>query len=158
LLDEGSIPLAPRSLVVHCAASGLSYLPLVPIWGADKIRLQTIRSGFPCFCAALAGYVEATRNDDRERNRLCPPNTLPDNPFNWAQMQVRSTLAMRAYGAEPDIATWANQCALNPARLDPSRADDPAVTAASARLADVAERGLERMVELAGMSLSRLGG
>ena len=73
-------PLAPGSLVVHCAASGLQYPPLVPLWGPDKIRLQTIRAGFPCFCAALAGYVEATRDDDRERNRLCPPNTLPDSP------------------------------------------------------------------------------
>jgi hypothetical protein len=158
VLDGGSIPLAPRSLVVHCAASGLSYPPLVPIWGADKIRLQTIRTGFPCFCAALAGYVEATRDDDRERNRLCPPNTLPDNPSDWAEMQVRGTLAARAYGAEPDIVTWANQCALNPARLDLSRADDPAVTAASARLADVTEQGLERMAEFAGMPLRGLGG
>jgi hypothetical protein len=154
VLKEGSIPLAPRSLVVHCAASGLRYPPLVPIWGTDKIRLQTIRAGFPCFCAALAGFVEATRDDDRERNRLCPPNTLPDNPTNWAEMQVRGTLATRAYGAEPDIAAWANQCALNPARLLPSRADDPGVTSASARLAMVAERGLERMAELAGMSLA----
>ncbi len=157
LLDEGSIPLAPRSLVVHCAASGLRYPPLVPIWGTGKIRLQTIRAGFPCFCAALAGYVEATRDDDRERNRLCPPNTLPDTPSNWAEMQVRGTLAARAYGAESDIADWANRCALNPARLDPSRAHDPAVTAASARLSGVAERGLERMAELAGLSLAELG-
>ena len=74
------VPLPPDSLVVHCAASGLQYPPLVPIWGPDEIRLQTIRVGFPCFCAALAGYVEATRDDDRERNRLCPPNTLPDHP------------------------------------------------------------------------------
>ena len=77
---------------MHCAASGLQYPPLVPIWGPDAIRLQTIRAGFPCFGAALAGYVEATRDDDRERNRLCPPNTLPDTPANWARMQVRGTL------------------------------------------------------------------
>jgi hypothetical protein len=83
--------------------------------------------------ATLAGYVEATRDDDRERNRLCPPNTLPDNPSDWAQMKVRSILATRAYGAERDIATCANQCALNPARLDPSRTDDPAVGAASSK-------------------------
>jgi len=155
VLEEGSIPLTPASLVVHCAASGLSYPPLVPIWGADKIRLQMIRVGFLCFCAALAGYVEATRDDDRERNRLCPPNTLPNNPTDWAEMQVRGTLATRAYGAEPDILSWANRCALNPARVDPSRAGDLAVKAATARLADVAEPGLERMVELAGMSQSR---
>jgi hypothetical protein len=149
VLDDGVVPLAPGSLVVHCAASGLQYPPLVPLWEPDKIRLQTIRVGFPCFCAALAGYVEATRDDDRERNRLCPPNILPDRPADWARMQVRGTLAARAYGAEPDIAAWADACALNPARIDPSQRDDPAVRAAAARLADTAERGLARLAELA---------
>jgi len=147
--DEGAVRLPPGSLVVHCAASGLAYPPLVPLWGPDKIRLQTSRVGFPCFCAALTGYVEATRDDDRERNRLCPPNTLPDSLASWALMQVRGTVAARNYGAEPDIAAWANRCALNPSRIEPSRRDDPAVQAASARLADVAERGLARMAELA---------
>ena len=93
VFDEASLPLAPGSLVVHCAASGLQYPPLVPIWGPDKIRLQTIRTGFPCFNAALTGYVEATRDDDRERNRLCPPNVFPDTAASWARMQVRGTIA-----------------------------------------------------------------
>ena len=149
VLDDGSVPLVPGSLIVHCAASGLQYPPLVPVWGPDRIRLQTIRAGFPCFNAALAGYVEATRDDDRERNRLCPPNTLPDNTANWARMQVRGTVAARTFGAEPDIAAWANGCALNPARIQPWQRDDPAVQAAARRLGDVAERGLARMAELA---------
>lgn len=152
ILDRGRVALAPETLVVHCAASGLSYPPLVPIWSADRIRLQTIRAGFPCFCAALAGYVEATRDDDRDRNRLCPSNTLPDRPEDWAAMQLRGTLASRAYGAETDIAEWANHCALNPARLDPSRARDADVRAAIARLSDVTDRGLEAMAGLAGMA------
>ena len=153
VLDGGVVPLEPGSLVVHCAASGLQYPPLVPIWGQDQIRLQTVRVGAPCFGAALAGYVEATRDDDRERNRVCPPNTLPDNPANWARMQVRGALAARAFGAEPDIAAWANACALNPARIDPSRHDEPDVVSASARLAEVAGPGLARMSELAGEPL-----
>jgi hypothetical protein len=150
VLDDGAVPLAPGSLVVHCAAAGLQYPPLVPLWGPDKIRLQTIRAGFPCFNAALAGYVEATRDDDREKNRLCPPNTLPDTTAGWARMQVRGTLATRAFGAEPDIAAWANGCALNPARIEPSQRDDPAVQTAAARLAENTEAGLARMTELAG--------
>ena len=153
VLEHGVVPLPPRSLVVHCAASGLQYPPLVPLWGRDKIRLQTIRVGFPCFCAALAGYVEATRDDDRERNRLCPPSNLPNRPADWAQMQVRGTLATRAYSAEPDIAAWANGCALNPARMEPSQRDRPAVRDAAGRLAAVAEPGLVRMAQLAGEPL-----
>jgi hypothetical protein len=149
VLDGGTVPLPPESLIVHCAASGLAYPPLVPIWGPDAIRLQTIRVGFPCFCAALAGYVEATRDDDRERNRLCPPNVLSDGLASWARMQVRGTRAARTYGAEPDIAAWANSCALNPARIEPGQRHDPAVQAAAARLADHVDPGLSRMAELA---------
>jgi hypothetical protein len=149
VLDEGAVAIAAGSIVVHCAASGLQYPPLVPIWGPDKIRIQPIRAGFPCFGAALAGYVEATRDEDRERNRLCPANILPDTPASWARMQVRGTIAARTYGAEPDIAAWANNCALNPARIDAARRDDPAVLTAAARVSKYAGQGLARMAELA---------
>jgi hypothetical protein len=150
VLERGSIPLASGSLVVHCAASGLRFPPLVPIWGPDAIRLQTIRAGFPCFCAALAGYVEATRDDDRERNRLCPPNHFSDTAAEWARMQVRGTTATRRYGAEADIATWADGCALNPSRMDPAQRVDPSVRAAVERAAAHSERGLARLAELGG--------
>ena len=150
VLDDGVVPLTPGALIVHCAASGLAYPPMVPVWSPYKIRLQTIRSGFPCYCAALAGFVEATRDDDRERNRLCPPNTLPDTLANWAEMQVRGTMATRSYGAEPDIAAWANSTTLNPARMTPAQREEPAVQAAIAALGDVVEPGLARLTELSG--------
>lgn len=154
VFDDGEVvPLPPRSLVVHCAASGLRYPPRVPIWGPDAIRVQTVRAGFPCFNAALIGFVEATRDDDRERNRRCPPNVLPDDLASWARMQLRGALAIRAFGAEPDIATWADECALNPARVEPGRRDDPRLAAAAARLAGHAARGLVRLAELAGEPL-----
>ncbi len=156
VFDGGAVALAPGALVVHCAASGLQYPPLVPVWGPDRIRLQTIRAGFPCFNAALTGYVEATRDDDRERNRLCPPNTLPDTQTSWARMQVRGTVAGRRFGAEPDIAAWAHACGLHPARGGPAQRDDPAVQTVAARLADHVEPGLTRLAELADESLARV--
>jgi NAD(P)-binding Rossmann-like domain len=154
VLDRGTLPLPPGSLIVHCAASGLCYPPLVPLWQPDRIRLQTIRAGFPCFCAALAGFVEATRDDDRDRNRLCPPNSFADSLTSWGRMQVRGTLAARAYSAEPDIDAWANQCALNPARADATQRKLPAVEDASERLRTVAEPGLSRLAELIGEPLT----
>ena len=157
VLERGRVPLAKGTLVVHCAASGHAYPPLVPIWRQDKIRLQTIRAGFPCFCAALAGYVEATRDDGRDRNRLCPPNTIPDNTANWSEMVVRGSMAVRKYMAEPDIAAWANRCALNPARINEARSGDTNVKTASAHLANVMEPGLQRMAAFAGLSLDDLG-
>ena len=150
VFDDGALALTPGTLVVHCAASGLQYPPLVPIWGDDKIRIQTVRAGFPCFNAALVGYVEATRDDDRERNRLCPANTLPDSLVSWARMQVRGAVATRAFSAEPDIAEWATGCALNPSRVQPAERDLPAVRDAAARLAECAGAGLARLTEFGG--------
>lgn len=149
VLDGGTVPIEAGSLVVHCAASGLQYPPIVPIWGRDRIRVQTIRAGFPCFNAALAGYVEATRDDDRERNRLCPPNVLPDDLASWARMQVRGTVATRLFNAEPDIAEWTAGCALNPSRVTPAQSEQPEVRAAAARVAAHLESGLARMSGLA---------
>lgn len=148
VLDGGTLPLPRGAVVVHCAASGIQNPPVVPIWQHDRIRLQTVRAGFPCFCAALAGYVEATRDDDGERNRLCPPNLYGNSLAEWAEMQARGAAATAAFGAESDIAAWADRCALNPASMVSTQRDEPAVQTASARLAAVAERGLARMIEL----------
>jgi hypothetical protein len=97
--------------------------------------------------------VEATRDDDRERNRLCPPNAYADTTTDWARMQLRGTIAARAFGAEPDIAAWANECALNPSRMDAAQRDDPAVRAAAARAARSVDAGLANLAELVGEPL-----
>jgi NAD(P)-binding Rossmann-like domain len=149
VFDRGRVPLPADSLIVHCAASGLAYPPQVPIWAPDMIRLQTVRAGFPCFGAALIGYVEATRDEDRERNRLCPPNTLPDDFTSWARMQVRGALTTRVQSSDSDIASWADSCALNPARMSDTQRATAAVKAATARLAAHADDGLARLAKLA---------
>ena len=61
---DGSVAVADDSVIVHCAADGLKYPPLVPVWQSEAITLQPIRAGFPCSGAALVGYVEATRESD----------------------------------------------------------------------------------------------
>jgi hypothetical protein len=152
VLDNGEVAIARNAAIVHCAAAGLQYPPLVPIWGAGAIALQPIRAGFPCFAAALAGYVEATRDDDTEKNRLCPPSPLSDTPVDWARMQVLGTRAALSFGAEPDIKAWADRTALNPARIPPGLERDAAVTAASDRFRSAVTPGLARLAELAGMS------
>ena len=87
-LADGSVALADDALIVNCAADGLKNPGRVPIWQPDAITLQTIRAGFPCFGAALAGYVEATRDDDAEKNRLCPPSSYGNSLQDWATMNV----------------------------------------------------------------------
>ena len=61
-LSEGQATIARDAVVVHCAAPGLKYQPLLPIWGTDAITLQLVRAGSPSFGAAMVGYIEATRD------------------------------------------------------------------------------------------------
>ncbi|GAB3820841.1 NAD(P)/FAD-dependent oxidoreductase [Tessaracoccus terricola] len=147
---DATVPIHRDAVVVHCAASGHAYPRLVPLWG-EVIRLQTIRAGFPCFNAALAGYVEATRTDDAEKNRLCPPSPLPDSLASWVEMQVRGARAAAAFMAEPDVAAWAQTTCLNPARLQPGDADRPEVGAALERVRRSAPTALARLAGLAGL-------
>jgi hypothetical protein len=154
-LDEGSVAIAPDALVVHCAASGLQNPPLVPIWGQAAITVQPIRAGFPCFGAALAGYVEATRADDEEKNRLCPPSRYGNTLADWAAMNVRGIRASMSFGAEPDIRAWADGVALNPARLPAEDDRSAALTDALGRLQRHVGPGVARLAELGAVDQPR---
>ena len=157
-LDDGSVDTAKDAVVVHCAASGLQYSPLVPIWRPSVITLQPIRTGFPCFGAALAGYVEATRDDDEEKNRLCPPSPYSDTLAGWARMNVLGNRAARSFGSEPDIKRWADTVALNPARVTPDERGRPEVVDAVSRLQAHTGPGLAGLAQLAGLApLSAVG-
>jgi hypothetical protein len=152
VLTDGEVALPRSSLVVHCAAPGLQYRPLVPIWGDEMITVQPIRTGFPCFGAALAGFVEATIEGDDHKNRLCPPSPYSDTPRDWARMQVLGYRASTSFVSDPGVKEWANRVPLNPARIPPELADSDDLKAAVARLRAHAGPGMTRMAELAGMA------
>ncbi len=118
-LEEGDATIDRDAVIVHCAASGLQYPPLTPVWGDQAITIQPVRAGFPCLGAALIGYVEGTREDDAEKNRVCPPSPLSDTPTDWAVMQVLGGRASLAFGAEPDIKEWSDSLRAEPRACPP---------------------------------------
>lgn len=149
---DGDIRVPADTVVVHCAAPGLKYPGLVPIWRPGVITPQPVRVGFPCFGAAMAGYVEATRDSDDEKNRVCRPSPYSNTPADWAAMQVIGGDASLAMAREDDIRRWANGTTLNPSRIPVERADDPAVTAAMRRLREHIGAARQRFAELAATS------
>jgi hypothetical protein len=144
---DGDADIDPSALVVHCAASGLRYPPLVPVWGSSEITLQCVATG-PIFGAAVAGYVEATRDDDVEKNRLCPPHSLPNTPSDWPETILQGALGSQALATEPDLMRWSNATSLYRSRIPAERANDPEVVDGIARVEAVSEIGLARLGEL----------
>ena len=143
--EHGEISTSPGHLHVHCAAAGLNPAPAVPIFSAEKITLQPIRPGLIPFNAALVGYVEATRHDDAEKNRLCPPNRLPNVPLDWIRGTIIGANADYLWSKETDIAEWLNRSRLNPSCGLRQRRDDPAVRDALGRFAAAARPGLAKL-------------
>ena len=145
---EGAIEIGDDALVVHCAADGLKYPPLVPVWRPEAITLQPIRAGFPCFGAALVGYVEATHEDDDEKNRLCPPSPYGNSMAEWARMNVLGARAAMSFASDPETKRWTDQVALNPARVPPDDQRSKELDDALGRLATHLRPGLARLAEL----------
>lgn len=145
---EGSVAIADDAVVVHCAADGLKYPPLVPVWCPDAITLQPVRAGFPTYGAAIAGHIEATRTGDDEKNRLCPPSNYGNSLADWARMFYRGTRGTMAFSAEPDIKSWVDSISLNPTRIPAGYPASPALDDARERLATHTPAGMARLAEL----------
>jgi hypothetical protein len=148
VLDEGTIPTSARHLHVHCAAPGLNPAPAVPIFAPDRVTLQPIRTGLIPFNAAVVGYVEATRDDLAQKNRLCPPNRLPDVPLDWLRGTLIGTNADHRWSKEPDIADWLDRARLNPARGLRQLFGDPSALAAGQRFFENVRPGLQKLDQL----------
>jgi hypothetical protein len=147
-LEDGSVAVAEDAVVVNCAADGLKIRPRLPVWQPDSITVQPVRAGFPCFGAAITGYVEATRDDDAVKNTLCAPSSYGNTLVDWARMNVLGMRNAAAFGAEPDIKAWSDRVALNPSRIPPEYGSSPELDDALARLQSSSAAGLARLAEL----------
>lgn len=145
VLQRGEAETRPGVLHVDCTAFGLNPAPAVPIFQPDQIVLQQVRQNSPTFNAALAGYVEATRDDDAEKNRLCPPNPYASSSHDWPRMMSRTWRTERRWLSESDLTEWLASSRLNLLAALPEHATEPAVT-----------RSLERFLTNVGPAIKQL--
>ena len=129
-LDAGEIPSSPDELYVDCTAVGVRPTAPIPIFDRDRIVLQYITIGIVPWSMATIGAVEALREDDAEKNRLCPPLTFHGDASDMLQTAYTGMVGLIARGSEPDIGAWTESCRLNPASGAMSRLDNPDVASA----------------------------
>jgi hypothetical protein len=147
VLDRGEIPLTSNTLVIDCSASGISRRPQVPIWSANRINIQMIRTCQPTFSAALIGFVEATLADQKQKNALCEPVPNPVLDTDWLRMLAVSTKNRVAWRSQPAIEEWLSNSRLNtlfaaPARVRPDEVEKIAVLK---RLQEASAAGMARL-------------
>jgi len=139
VFEHGEIANDPRQVHIDCTASAFKVNPERPIFEPERITIQGLVGGFTCFSAATTGFVEATRGDDAEKNRLCVPTRTLNEPSDWirAYRGMIHTNVMNA--ADPDMAAWLERTRLNITSGLARYENDPQVQGALARIAELAE-------------------
>ena len=148
LLERGETETGPNVLHVDCTALGLSNAPAAPIFQPRSIVLQQVRHLSPCFNAALLGFVEAHRDEDAEKNRLCPPNPYPSGIEDWPRMISNTFTTEVRWLSEPDLSAWVAQSRLNLLRALPDHAAEPSVQTAVKRYLTHLDAAIEQLAQL----------
>ena len=112
-LEHGSIPMTPDTLVVDCSAAGIPSLPSVPVWSGDRITPQWLRSFGTTFSAALIAHIEATFDDDAQKNALCTPIVPPTLATDWLRMLDVSMKNQQQWSRQPGLQQWLAGSRLN---------------------------------------------
>ena len=135
ILDGLEIPSSPGELYVDCTAVGVPPSPVRPVFEDGRITLQYVTVGILPWSAATIAVIEATRDDDEEKNRLSPPMTFTGNIGDVLQLALTGLTGALARGAEPDLLQWTEACRLNPARGAIEQLHDPSVSTALSAMA-----------------------
>jgi len=113
VLEHGCVPMLPDTLVVDCSASALRQRPPLPIFDGRRITLQFVRTCQPTFSAAFIAHVEATFEDDAEKNALCTPVPVPYLDTDWLRMLFVTANNQHRWAQHPGLDRWLAQSRLD---------------------------------------------
>ena len=98
--------------------------------------------------AGLIGFVEASGRSTAEKNRLCPPNTWFDTPFDWMRHLLTGMRTELEWQEAPDVVAWLESSRLNLMKGLDQSPDKAAVAELQVRFLTALFPALERFEEL----------
>lgn len=106
VLEHGTVPTSPRHIHVHCCADGIPRKAPQPIFQGERIVLQYVRRCSPTFSGALVAHLEATLVGDDEKNALCMPVPVPDEPLDWLRNLLADAGNRFLWSKSPGLEAW----------------------------------------------------
>lgn len=106
VLDQGEIPTTTNTLHIDCSASAIQNFEMKPIFEGNLITPQMVRSYQPVFSAAFIAHIEATREDDAEKNRLCGVVPLPNHDTDYLRFTAAFMMNQYNWGQDKEIRNW----------------------------------------------------
>ena len=115
-LEFGDLATRRGEIYINCTAAGIRPVPTRPVFHDRGITMQFVTIGIAGWSASTIGLVEALREDDSEKNALCPIVAFTGEASDVLDIAYNGMSGLVARSAQPDIAAWMETCRLNPAR------------------------------------------
>lgn len=113
VLEQGGVRSDPDRLYVDCSASAVERRPIVPVFEGNRITPQMVRTFQPTFSGAFIAHVEATIEDEAEKNALCAVIPMPDKPLHWLSMLAVNMANQHRWGRNKELRSWIAQSRLD---------------------------------------------
>jgi hypothetical protein len=113
--DSGDVPSRSGEVYVDCTARGVPYTTPTAVFTPDRITLAYTTLGITPWGAATVAAVEAMRDSDEEKNRLCPALHWNGRTADLLALAQVGMAGLTARSGEADISAWNEGCRLNPA-------------------------------------------
>ena len=149
VLDQGAARAPEGSLFVDCSARALSDRPPQPVFEGDTITLQLVRAQLVSISAATIAHVEATYENDAEKNDLCRPIPPAVTDTDWARVTLADLRTAKRWSQDKPLRRWVSEHRLSGFG---SRPTDPEAEAINRRIREarpLAEENLERLLAAA---------
>ena len=106
VLSKGEIPTTPNTLHIDCSARAIANFEMKPIFEEGLITPQMVRSYQPVFSAAFVAHIEASREGDAEKNRLCGVVPLPNHDTDYLRFTAAFMMNQYNWGQDKEIRNW----------------------------------------------------
>jgi hypothetical protein len=154
VLDDGEIPGGHGEVYVDCTASGVPATVTKPVFEPGRVSLLYVTIGIVPWSAWTVGVVEALREDDAEKNRLCPPLSFGrGRPSDTLDVANAGMLGIVNRGSEPDLAALNEACRLNPAGGAAGMGDDARVAEGFAMMVTHIGDAMDNLARLTSVSI-----
>lgn len=148
VLEDGSIPTSPQHVHIDCTANGLQRSEPIPVFEPGRITIQQLRTCQPTFNAAFTGYIETSRDNDVDKNHLCPPNPHPTTSVDMLRGILAQQLATNRWSEKTDIAEWMTRSRLNAVQTMNDHLGEPPMQEAIGRYLTAIEPGIANLERL----------
>lgn len=124
-LEHGDYEPISDTLYVDCTADALTKLDPIPVFDGNRITLQAVRQCQQVFSAAFIAHVEASYDNEKDKNELCRAIPHPDEAMDYLIVSYQSQRNALRWAKEPKTAAWLKQARLDWfGSLQPSAPED----------------------------------